>query len=55
MGERARRHVLAHFTTEAMQRRTLAVYDRLLGTAWSAGFNAAVPAHDSRTETARQP
>ena len=33
MGERARRHVLANFTTEAMQRRTLAVYDRLLGTA----------------------
>ena len=33
IGERARRHVLANFTTEAMQRRTLAVYDRLLGTA----------------------
>jgi glycosyltransferase involved in cell wall biosynthesis len=32
IGERARRHVLAHFTTEAMQRRTLGVYDRLLGT-----------------------
>ena len=25
-------HVLANFTVEAMQRRTLAVYDRLLGT-----------------------
>jgi len=32
MGARARRHVLAQFTVEAMQRRTLAVYDRLLGT-----------------------
>ena len=29
---RARAHVLAQFTVEAMQRRTLAVYDRLLGT-----------------------
>jgi hypothetical protein len=32
MAGRARRHVMAHFTVEAMQRRTLAVYDRLLGT-----------------------
>ncbi len=32
MGSRARTHVLAQFTVEAMQRRTLAVYDRLLGT-----------------------
>ena len=29
---RARAHVVAQFTVEAMQRRTLAVYDRLLGT-----------------------
>ena len=43
MGERARRHVLAHFTTEAMQRRTLAVYDRLLGTALENQFNAGRP------------
>jgi len=28
----ARAHVLARFTVEAMQRSTLAVYDRLLGT-----------------------
>jgi len=40
MGERARRHVLANFTTRAMQRRTLAVYDRLLGTALEGHFNA---------------
>jgi hypothetical protein len=33
--------VLAHFTTEAMQRRTLAVYDRLLGTALQTRFNTA--------------
>jgi glycosyltransferase involved in cell wall biosynthesis len=32
MGGRARAHVLAQFTVEAMQRRTLAVYDGLLGT-----------------------
>jgi glycosyltransferase involved in cell wall biosynthesis len=32
MGSRARTHVLAQFTVEAMQRRTLEVYDRLLGT-----------------------
>ncbi|KAB2915475.1 MAG: glycosyltransferase family 4 protein [Hyphomicrobiaceae bacterium] len=32
LGARARRHVLAQFATQALQRRTLAVYDRLLGT-----------------------
>ena len=32
LGQRARRHVLGTYTVEAMQRRTLAVYDRLLGT-----------------------
>lgn len=31
MGRRGRAHVLANFTVEAMQRRTLAVYDGLLG------------------------
>ena len=35
---RARPHVLAHFTVEAMQRSTLAVYDRLLGTAPGTAF-----------------
>lgn len=54
MGERARRHVLANFTTEAMQRSTLAVYDRLLGTALQDRFQAG---HGKRslTETTRQP
>ena len=32
MGARARRHVLAQFTVEALQQRTLAVYDTLLAT-----------------------
>jgi glycosyltransferase involved in cell wall biosynthesis len=32
MGERARRHVLAHFSLSRMQYKTLAAYDRLLGT-----------------------
>jgi len=32
MGKQARAHVLANFTVAAMQRRTMAVYDRLLGT-----------------------
>ncbi len=32
MGERARRHALAHFSLSAMQYRTLAAYDSLLGT-----------------------
>jgi glycosyltransferase involved in cell wall biosynthesis len=32
MAARARAHVLANFTVAAMQRRTMAVYDRLLGT-----------------------
>jgi glycosyltransferase involved in cell wall biosynthesis len=38
IGGRARRHVLAHFTLAAMQRRTLAVYDRLLGSALERRF-----------------
>ncbi len=55
IGESARRHVLAHFTTQVMQRRTLAVYDRLLGTALEDRFDAAGAGHRSLTETARQP
>jgi glycosyltransferase involved in cell wall biosynthesis len=55
IGARARRHVLANFTTEAMQRRTLAVYDRLLGTALEARFNADCSNRRSLTEPARQP
>jgi glycosyltransferase involved in cell wall biosynthesis len=40
IGGRARRHVLANFTTESLQRRTLAVYDRLLGTDLQRRFNS---------------
>ena len=47
MGETARRHVLANFTTQAMQRRTLSVYDRLLGTRLEARFNADHPGNVS--------
>ena len=44
MAGRARAHVLAQFTVEAMQRRTLAVYDRLLGTFLERRFAEAGPA-----------
>lgn len=40
LGERGRRHVLTNFTTESLQRRTLAVYDRLLGTAMEDRFSS---------------
>ena len=55
MGERARRHVLANFTAEAMQRRTLAVYDRLLGTALAASLRGSGRRPTFPAETARQP
>jgi glycosyltransferase involved in cell wall biosynthesis len=55
MAERARRHVLAHFTTEQMQRRTLAVYDRLLGTQLETRFNTACSHSRERPENAAQP
>lgn len=38
LGERARRHALANFTVRGLQRRTLAVYDRLLGTGLAEAF-----------------
>jgi glycosyltransferase involved in cell wall biosynthesis len=38
MGARGRAHVLRHFTVAAMQRRTLAVYDRLLATSLERRF-----------------
>jgi hypothetical protein len=41
MGERARRHVLANFSVTSMQKSTLGVYDRLLGTTLQAGFDEA--------------
>jgi glycosyltransferase involved in cell wall biosynthesis len=40
IGSAARRHVLESYTVEAMQRRTLAVYDRLLGTSLLKAFSA---------------
>lgn len=46
MGSRARQHALANFTTRVMQQRTLAVYDRLLGTALEKRFIAGIPATD---------
>jgi glycosyltransferase involved in cell wall biosynthesis len=48
MGDRGRAHVLDHFTVEAMQRQTLAVYDRLLASALAGRFAAAsAPAVDA--------
>ncbi|MFT8664293.1 glycosyltransferase family 4 protein [Acetobacter orientalis] len=38
MGEAARADVLTHYTTQAMQQATLAVYDELLGTHLAANF-----------------
>jgi glycosyltransferase involved in cell wall biosynthesis len=38
MGNRARRHAVANFSVDAMQQRTLAIYDRLLQTNLQAGF-----------------
>lgn len=43
MGDRARRHATANFTVEAMQRRTLAVYDKLLSTGLEKQFIAGTP------------
>jgi glycosyltransferase involved in cell wall biosynthesis len=40
MGKRARAHIVASFSAREMQRRTLAVYDRLLGTSLAARFAA---------------
>jgi glycosyltransferase involved in cell wall biosynthesis len=47
MGGRGRAHVLAHFTVEAMQRRTLAIYDELLASALAARLRASAPAVDA--------
>jgi hypothetical protein len=44
MGGRGRAHVLAHFTVEAMQGHTLAVYDRLLATGLAQRFAEGTPA-----------
>jgi glycosyltransferase involved in cell wall biosynthesis len=53
LGQRARRHVLGTYTVEAMQRRTLAVYDRLLGTALERRFSERI-AHRISVTTPRQ-
>lgn len=55
IGGRARWHVLANFTIEAMQRRTLAVYDRLLGTALTGRFDGHPPDHVYQPAPVRQP
>lgn len=55
MGNRARAHVLAHFTVQAMQRRTLAVYDRLLGTALQRRFTEASASPPHAAAPPRQP
>lgn len=52
---RARAHVVAQFTVEAMQRRTLAVYDRLLGTVLERGFKSSVAGQIPETMLPRQP
>ncbi len=43
MGDRARQHALTNFSVTSMQKSTLGVYDRLLGTALQARFAEAVP------------
>ena len=52
---RARAHVVAQFTVEAMQRRTLAVYDRLLGTVLERRFKSSVAGQIPETMLPRQP
>ncbi|RTL65352.1 MAG: glycosyltransferase [Hyphomicrobiales bacterium] len=47
MGDRARAHVLAHFTKRNLQLETLGVYDRLLRTDLAQRFQGAVPAVDT--------
>ncbi len=46
MGERARAHVLAHFTKACLQTQTLAVYDRLLGCDLERRFRDAAAAEE---------
>jgi glycosyltransferase involved in cell wall biosynthesis len=55
MGARARRRVLADFTTQSMQRSTLTIYDRLLGTALAAQFSAGNTHNHSLTQGAPKP
>jgi glycosyltransferase involved in cell wall biosynthesis len=55
LARRARAHVLAQFTVEAMQRRTLAVYDRLLGTVLERRFSESIAGHIPAAALPRQP
>ena len=55
IGTRARHHVLAHFTVGAMQRRTLSVYDRLLGSDLERRFSRATGTHLPATELPGKP
>jgi len=43
MGQRARQRATTQFSVESMQKSTLGVYDRLLGTALQAGFEGSPP------------
>jgi glycosyltransferase involved in cell wall biosynthesis len=45
IGGRARWHVLVNFTVQAMQRKTLAVYDRVLGTGLEGRFSHSLAHH----------
>ena len=55
LAERARAHVLAHFTVAAMQQRTLAVYDRLLGSVLERRLLDAFTTHRQSDMHLRQP
>lgn len=55
MARRARAHVLAHFTTASLQRSTLAVYDRLLGTVLERRFAETLGQHNPATSLPREP
>jgi glycosyltransferase involved in cell wall biosynthesis len=55
LAERARTHVLTQFTVQEMQRRTLAVYDRLLGTVLERRFSDRAGGPMPATLLPRQP
>lgn len=55
MGERGRAHVLASFSVEALQRRTLSVYDQLLGTDLARRYGDGTPGHSSVTAPTVRP
>ena len=47
MSNRARQHARSNFTTQTLQRATLSVYDRLLGSQLAARFDEATAKHDA--------